>query len=341
MKGRLLVAFLLSLAVLVSGCGGGGGASETAADDVATVGDIHISQTRFTDTLARFRASMAAQKQKFPKEGTTEYEALKSQAIWLLVLEAAREREADKLGIEVTDQEITARIDALKKGEPFNGKEAKFQAELKKQGITEAELRQLYKAIIVSEKLTPHITEDLSVGDDAVHDYFVQNKAQYAPTREVQEILVGKNKEKLANQLYQQLKDGASFAKLAKKYSQDPGSKDQGGNFTARKGETVPNFDKTVFSMKTGELAKPFNTPEYGWFIVKALKPIKKTTEKDVAEQIRQQLLAEKGNEAYTAWSSDLARKVCTSDAISYQIGYTPNPDPCAQYTAPATETAQ
>jgi parvulin-like peptidyl-prolyl isomerase len=338
MKGRLLVVLLLSLAVLVSGCGGGGGAAETAADDVATVGDVHVSRARFDDTIARFRASMAAQKQKFPKEGTTEYEALKSQAMWLLVLEAAREREANKLGIEVTDQEIVARIDALKKGEPFNGKEAKFQAELEKQGITEAELRQLYKAIIVSEKLTPHITEDLSVSDDAVHDYFVANKAQYAPTREVQEILVGKN-EKLANQLYQQLKNGANFAKLAKKYSQDPGSKDQGGNFTARKGETVPNFDKTVFSMKTGELAKPFNTPEYGWFIVKALKPIEKTTEKDVAEQIRQQLLAEQGNEAYTEWSSNLARKICTSDAISYQIGYTPNPDPCAQYTAPATDT--
>src|SRR5262245_20770380 len=174
MKGRLLLALLLLLAVLVSGCGGGGGsAADTSEDDVATVGDVHVSKTRFVDTIARFRASMDAQKQKFQKEGTTEYESLKSQAMWLLILEAAREREADNLGIEVTDQEITARIDALEKGEPFKGNQAKFRAELKKQGISEPELRQLYKAIIVSEKLTPHITEDLSVSDDTVHDYFV------------------------------------------------------------------------------------------------------------------------------------------------------------------------
>ena len=52
----------------------------------------------------------------------------------------------------------------------------------------------------------------------------------------MQEILVGKNKESLANQIYQQIQGGADFAALAKKYSQDPGSKDMGGNFTATQG---------------------------------------------------------------------------------------------------------
>jgi parvulin-like peptidyl-prolyl isomerase len=71
----------------------------------------------------------------------------------------------------------------------------------------------------------------------------------------VQEILVGKNKESLANQIYQQVQGGADFAALAKKYSQDPGSKDKGGNFTATQGSDVPEFDKAVFdsTAKTGQ----------------------------------------------------------------------------------------
>src|SRR4051794_37156507 len=114
MKGRHLLPFLLLLAVLAAGCGGGGdGATKASEDDVATVGKLHIAKTRFVDEMNRARASMAAQKQKFPKEGTTEYEQVKSQAIWLLVLEKARELEADKLGIEVTDQQVTDRIASI------------------------------------------------------------------------------------------------------------------------------------------------------------------------------------------------------------------------------------
>ncbi len=40
-----------------------------------------------------------------------------------------------------------------------------------------------------------------------------------------------------------------------------------------------------------------------------------------------------------TDWATELAKNTCTGGKISYQIGYTPNPDPCAQYTATSTGT--
>src|ERR1051325_6475170 len=92
-KARYLLPLLLLPALLAAGCGGGGGAATNDNEAVATVGSLHITKTRFLDEMARARARLVAQKQKFPKQGTTEYEQLKAQAIWLLVLEKARSEE--------------------------------------------------------------------------------------------------------------------------------------------------------------------------------------------------------------------------------------------------------
>ena len=43
--------------------------------------------------------------------------------------------------------------------------------------------------------------------------------------------------------------------------------------------------------------------------------------------------------DAMTEWAGNLAKNICTGGDISYQIGYTPTPNPCTQYTAPATTT--
>jgi foldase protein PrsA len=337
LSARLLVP-LLALVLLAAGCGGGGGGAKLGPNDIATVGPLHVSKTRFEAELNRAKASLKAQGQTFPKQGTTDYESIKGQAIWLLVLDAARQLEAQKLGIEATDKEVNQRIASIKK-QYFGGDDKKYQAELKKEGLTDAEARNLVTSLVISDQLTTKVTQDVKVTDDEVHKYFVANKSQYPPSRDVQEILVGKDKEQLAQQIYDQLKSGASFAALAKKYSQDPGSKDQGGKFTAQKGKDVPDFDKVAFSLKTGELGKPVNTPEYGWFVIKATSPIKQTTEKDVAETIRQQLLDQKRNQAMTDWATNLAKSYCTGGDISYQIGYTPSPDPCAQYTSTTSTT--
>jgi len=336
LKARFLFPLAL-VAALAAGCGGGGGSSaDVTKEDVATVGAIHLTKTRFQDELSRAKASLTAQGQTFPKAGSTEYESIKAQAIWLLVQGAAREIEAKKMGIEVTDKQIDDRIASIKK-QYFAGSDSKYETELKKEGLSDAEARNLVKGLLLSEALTTKVAGNVSVSDADVHKYFVANKAQYPASRDVQEILVGKGKAALAQQIYDQLKGGADFAKLAKKYSQDPGSKDQGGKFTAQKGKDVPDFDKIAFALKTGELGKPVNTPEYGWFVIKATSPVKDPSEKSEADTIRKQLLDEKKNTTMTDWAESLAKKTCKNGSIDYQVGYTPNPDPCAQYTSTAT----
>lgn len=74
-----------------------------------------------------------------------------------------------------------------------------------------------------------------------------------------------------AEDILKQIKAGANFEDLAKKYSQDPGSASKGGDLGwVEHGQMVPEFDKTCFSLKPGETSGVIKT-EYGYHIVQVL----------------------------------------------------------------------
>jgi parvulin-like peptidyl-prolyl isomerase len=154
--------------------------------------------------------------------------------------------------------------------------------------------------------------------------YYTAHKSDYsqAASRDVRHILV--NNKKLADQLETQLKNGGDFAALAKKYSKDPGSAKNGGKLTVSQGQTVPQFDKVAFSLKTNELSFPVHT-QYGWHIIQALspvKPAKQTPLKDVEASIKTQLLQTKKTDAMNKWVD--AMKKDYAKKIRYQAGYEP-----------------
>jgi parvulin-like peptidyl-prolyl isomerase len=131
------------------------------------------------------------------------------------------------------------------------------------------------------------------------------------------------------------LKAGGDFAKLAKKYSKDPGSAAQGGKLTITKGQTVAPFDKVAFSLKTNELSPPVHTT-YGWHIIQALSAVKPATQqplKDVKAQISSQLLQTKKTDVINKWVDDVNKEYAKK--IAYQTGYTP-----LATTAPTTTAA-
>lgn len=69
--------------------------------------------------------------------------------------------------------------------------------------------------------------------------------------------------------IYNMVMKGEDFGLLAKDYSEDPGSAAQMGSLgTFGKGQMVPEFEQTAFSMQPGEISKPFKT-QFGWHILK------------------------------------------------------------------------
>lgn len=311
----------VSAALFAAGCGGGN--ASLAGSDVAVVGSTHIKKSEFDALLAQAKKSFKSQGRPFPKAGSQDFQALKNQAVTLLVQKAEREEKAKDMGIKVSDKKIEERLGQIKK-QYFQGSEAKYKAQLKKQGLTDEQVRSDIKAQLISEEVFKKLTADVKVSATDVHEYYIQHPQLYAQpqSRQVRHILV--KTKALADKLYAQLKGGADFAKLAKQYSQDPGSKSTGGKLTVSRGQTVPQFDAKAFTLKTNELSQPVKT-QYGWHIIQALgpvKPAKTTPEKQVSAQIRQQLLQQKKNEEMTSWIKGLDDDF--KGKVKYATGYTP-----------------
>ena len=332
---RLLpLPLLIVVALLVAGCGGG--SQSVPQNAVAVVGSDTITKAQFNDLMDSAKRTYKARKTKFPKVGTPAYDSLRNQAVTYLVQEAELEQKAKELGVSVTDKDVNARIDQIKT-QYFQGNQKKYEAQLKAQGLTEDQLRKDLHAQLLSEKLFDKVTADVKVTDAQITAYYNQHKSDYTTpeSREVRHILVGSKAK--AQQIETQLKNGANFATLAKKYSKDTQSAKDGGKLTISKGQTVPQFEKTAFSLKTNEISQPVHTT-YGWHIIQALsdvKPAKVTPLTSVKEQIRQSLLQTKKTQAMQTWVDQL-KKDYTSK-VSYQSGYAPPTTSTAATTTGAT----
>src|SRR5215471_16880536 len=127
------------------------------------------------------------------------------------------------------------------------------------------------------------LRQTLQISDAELKKQYDANKQQYEVPNQVHvqhilfktvgqtDALVEETKKK-ADDVLKQAKKGAKFDELAKKYSEDPGSKDKGGDLGwIREGQTVPEFEKSAFSMAPGQISDLVKT-QYGFHIIKVLE---------------------------------------------------------------------
>jgi foldase protein PrsA len=340
---RLIAVFAaLALALAAAGCGGGDDESETPdvpADAIAVVGDREIPKSEYDRLLSQAQKTYESREQEFPEAGTPEFAQLRAAIVRSLVEQAQYEIVAEELGVTVTDEELQKRLDELKE-QFFQGDEQAYQQELESQGLTEEQVLEDLRSRMLSEKVFEEVTSEVEVADKDIQAYFEENKEQFQQpaSREVRHILV-KSKAR-ADQIHRQLENGGNFAKLAKQFSEDPASKDQGGKFTAQEGATVAPFDRVAFELDTGELSQPVQT-QFGWHIIEALADaVPASTQKlaDVEEQISSTLLEERKNARITEWAQELEDRF--ADQIAYAPGFEPPPEAETTSGQSGTETA-
>jgi peptidyl-prolyl cis-trans isomerase SurA len=85
------------------------------------------------------------------------------------------------------------------------------------------------------------------------------------------EIRTEKQAELLIKDIYKRLLEGEDFKQLARQYSEDPGSKMDGGNLGwANPGEYDPAFEKTLNETEIGEISNPVQS-SFGWHVIEVL----------------------------------------------------------------------
>ncbi len=122
--------------------------------------------------------------------------------------------------------------------------------------------------------------KQVQISPKEIEDYYQNNKEKFGQPKKVKvrHILIkaegkdaevtAKAKEK-AESIRKEAAEGKDFAKLAKQYSEDPGTKDRGGELGyISKGMVVPEFEEAAFSLKAGEISAVIQTP-YGFHILK------------------------------------------------------------------------
>jgi peptidyl-prolyl cis-trans isomerase D len=177
--------------------------------------------------------------------------------------------------------------------------------------ISDAQLRQAYAASLDNFRMP-----------ERVHARHILIKADSKASDAEKKAALAK-----AEDILKQLKGGADFADLAKKNSDDPGSKDKGGDLDFLvSGQTVPEFDKMAFSLPINQLS-PVVTTQFGYHIIQVLekqpahvKPFEEVKTGLLAE-LRKQTVTDKMQNSGDQMREALAKDPGAASAIAKQFG--------------------
>ena len=136
-----------------------------------------------------------------------------------------------------------------------------------------------------------NIDEPEDADEETLKNLFDENAELYTnpERRRAQHILV--EDESLANDLLNQIKEGADFAELAKTNSVDTSSNEQGGDLGLFERDLMgAEFDEAAFSMNVGDVSDVVST-DYGYFHIIKLTEIQTKTAQSF-EEVREQLVA-------------------------------------------------
>ncbi|MGQ0561899.1 MAG: peptidylprolyl isomerase [Gemmatimonadota bacterium] len=256
---------------------------ELADRIVAVVGDSIILKSDVDLELLQMR-----QANQPITDSVQTFKAIVERRVGELILLQAAARDTT---IKLADDQITAEVNRELDGRRRQfGSEAAFQAALAQARMTLDELRRdvtqevrgrillrEYMAKMSRDRLPPAVT------DADIREYFEANQASFnqrpASISFEQIVIAPKASDTArasaraqAEEAWRKLREGADFETIAKQYSDDPATKDRGGDLGwFRSGTMVREFDQVAFSLRPGEISGIVETT-FGFHIIKLEK---------------------------------------------------------------------
>ncbi len=280
---RRLLVMCSAFALLAGGCGELlDPAAAVVAGDKITVEEISADLERFSASPEFARLSEQGDAQELKRQVEQQ---LLSQAIRRAVLQP----KAEELGIDVSEEELSQRLEEIKADFETEGA---FEEALKEQGLTLDQLEQLVADSLLEEELRAKVTEGAAPSEEDLQAFYEENQARFEETA-AQHILV--DDKGLAQKLARQLQAARAgkidqlFAQLAKKHSTDDSNAAKGGDLGFfGPGEFVPPFEAAAAELEIGEVSDPVKT-EFGFHVIRVTDRRLASFE-DVVGQIQQEL---------------------------------------------------
>jgi peptidyl-prolyl cis-trans isomerase SurA len=248
---------------------------------------------------------------------------IRQTALDRLIEKKLTEQKIKELNIRVTEEEIRQAIDDVRKQNNIPTQEA-LVAALAGQGLSfdlyRAQLReQIEKLKLVSMEVRAKV----QVGEGEMLDYYKANLTRYTEEESFRaRHIFFKIDEKMSSEDIKTLKStaqlvlagakaGKDFAKLAKKFSEDPAAQKDGGDMGSfKKGDMQPELEKTILSLKPGEISELVTT-SMGLHIIKleARTAGSPRPFENVKAEIEEIIYKKKSEERFSQWAKDLRTK--------------------------------
>lgn len=344
MKTAFRVLALLSAAVLlvagVSACGGG-----VDSNSFVSIGGDNIKKAElehflpiaaqqssqvpgqkvpvpdppdFTKCVAFLKKNQAAPKkgQPRPSDATLkqqckqQYENIRQQVETYLIQGAWIEGEAADRGIKISDKEVKKQFDIQRRqAYPTVAAYNKF---LESSGYTTKDLLFQVKSKLLFDKIQAQILKKAGkVGDQQVADYYNKNKKQFTqPEQRSMRIIMTKDRAR-AEEALKALKSGQDWKTVAKKYSIDAATKNNGGVVdNVAQGQQEKTLDDATFSAKKGQIVGPVKT-QFGDYVFQVTKITPGSTQPlaQVKAMIKQQLEGQSQQKVMQNWATEFQKK--------------------------------
>lgn len=187
-----------------------------------------------------------------------------------------------QLGITGEDA-LIHQLDEIRKQHQMKSMQDLQQA-VEAQGLSWQDFKQqIRQQIISSDVIRQKVTPNIRISPAEVQAYYDAHKSDFKHPEQIKlsEILIPTpnpddaaqvaQAKQQAEGIYQQLKSGAEFAKLAKADSKGPRASEGGTLGTFKRGQLAPELERDTFSLKSGQFTAPIQTRQ-GWIILEVTK---------------------------------------------------------------------
>ena len=211
------------------------------------------------------------------------------------------ELEAKKQNITVSDEVIQAEYEEFV--EAYGGVDSVNEV-LEENGLTADALKDNIRTYQLTKQV---IAASIEITDEEVEQYFEHNKDNYGQEEQVVASHILLEDETTAKEVLAKVKAGEDFAELAKVYSADTDTKEDGGDLGyVSRGQMDEAFEEVVFALEKDAVSEVVQTPE-GYHIIKVTGkvPAEEAVFEDVKDEVYETVLESRVNDEYAAWVTD------------------------------------